>query len=286
MTRSGIFWTGILLSSVAYSGLALAADADMGRKPAVSGVNGKIEFEGGPYSLDTFGGGMEWNGGASLSVPLSDFLGMQADIAASNTVNGNTLAGGVLHLFTRDPDSYLFGAAGGAFWTNNANAQLIGPEIELYSGPISFQAYGGLMNASVAGVGSTKFFGIADVDFYATENLMLQAGVKDVMDFKTAHLGLEYQFSDTMPLSFTLDGKIGDNNYRSVDAGLKFYFGGTSKSLQRRHREDDPPNRIFDVFSGAGTAFTPPGTTVDPETACLAKGWNWSGSTCYDPEQG
>jgi hypothetical protein len=252
---------GMLVLGFGYAG-AFAADMDAGHKPAVSGLNGKLQFEGGPYAIDGFPGGMEWQGGASLSAPLGDFMGLQADIAASNTVNGDNLYGGVVHLFARNPDTYLFGAAGGSFWTTNANAQLIGPEFELYSGAFTLQGYGGLMHSTVAGVTSDKFFGIADVNYYATENLMFQLGAKDVMDFKTAHLGLEYQFDDSMPISFTLDGKIGDSNYRSVDAGIKFYFGGPGKSLQRRHREDDPPNRIFDVFSGAGNSFVPPAAVV------------------------
>ena len=253
-------------SSVLALGLSVgsvqAADVAAGRKPAVSEVNGKIEFQGGPYTIDDFGGGGEWQGGASLSVPLGDVLGVQADVAVSNTVNGNTLEGGMLHFFTRDPDAYLFGVTGGSFWTNNANAQLIGPEVELYAGQFSFQAYAGFMNANIAGANSGKLFGIGDISYYATDDLMFKLGVKDVMDFKTAHLGLEYMISDSMPVSFTLDGKIGDSNYRAVDVGLKFYFGGPDKSLIRRHREDDPPNRIFDVFNGAGNAFAPSGPQI------------------------
>ena len=162
---------GLVLATFVYGSFAQAADAVQGRKPAVSEINGKVEFEGGPYTIDTFGGGTEWSGGASLSVPLGDFLGLQADVAASNTVNGNTLEGGMLHLFTRNPESYLLGVTGGAFWTNNASSQMIGPEVELYSGPISFQGYAGFMNSNIAGVNSGKLFGIADVSFTPTLNM-------------------------------------------------------------------------------------------------------------------
>lgn len=239
-------------------GVVQAADTAAGRKPTVAEVNGKIEFQGGPYAIDNFGGGAEWQGGASLSVPLIDVLGIQADVAISNTVDGNTLEGGMLHFFTRDPDAYLLGVTGGSFWANNANAQLIGPEVELYAEQFSLQAYAGLMHANIAGVGSDKLFAVGDVSYYATDDLMFKLGGKDVMDFKTAHLGLEYQISDSMPFSFTLDGRIGDDNYRAVDVGLKFYFGGPEKSLIRRHREDDPPNRILELFQSSGGAFVPP----------------------------
>ncbi len=40
-------------------------------------------------------------------------------------------------------------------------------------------------------------------------------------------------------------------------AGLSLYFGGEDKSLIRRHREDDPRIRFFDIFNagvlGSGT---------------------------------
>lgn len=255
-----------------------AADLTSGPLPAVSGVNGKIEFQGGPYAIDGFNNGFEWNGGASLSLPLGDRFGLQADIAASNNITGGTLKGGALHLFTRDPSTYLLGVTGGAFWTDAANAQMIGPEVELYSGPFMLQAYGGYMNANIAGVNSGKFFGILDGTFYATENLGLTVGFKDIADFKTGHAGLEWQFADTSPISLTLDGKIGDSNYRAVDLGLKFYFGASDKSLQRRHREDDPPNRIFDVFNGSGGAFAPP-TAGTPPGECPV-GQVWNGEMC------
>ncbi len=248
---------GFIIGGVLGTAFAVAADVGEYQLPAVSTVNGKVQFEGGPYGIDGFDNTFEWKGGASLSVPLSDRFGMQADIAASNSLNGGSLEGGALHLFTRDPSSYLLGVTGGAFWTDDANVQIIGPEVEFYSGPFMLQAYGGYMNANIAGVNESKFFGIGDISLYATENLALTVGAKDIADFKTAHAGLEWQFSDTTPITFTLDGKIGDDNYRAVDAGLRIYFGAPDKSLMRRHREDDPPNRIFDVFSGAGNAFTP-----------------------------
>ena len=283
MMHSKTFAVGLLLSTVAYSGLAMAADVETGKKPAVSAVNGKIEFQGGWAGMSGLSNSADFLGGATLSAPIGDSFGIQADIAASNSFN-QTMMGGALHFFTRDPDAYLLGVTGGAFWTNNANAQIIGPEFELYSGPLMFQAYGGFMNMNVAGVNSGKMFAIGDISLYATDNFRLIIGAKDIADFKSAHAGLEYQFSETMPLSFTLDGKVGDNGFAAVDAGLRFYFGGGDKSLKRRHREDDPPNRIFDVFNGAGNAFIPPAGSkpLSPEDACIASGGFWNGSSCEE----
>ena len=69
--------------------------------------------------------------------------------------------------------------------------------------------------------------------------------------------------------------------FAAVDAGLRFYFGGSNKSLMRRHREDDPPNRIFDVFNGAGNAFVPPksgGPAVD-SFGCIIGVETWNSET-------
>jgi len=257
---AGAAIAGLFLSSSAFS-------ADVSSYlPAVSGINGKIEFQGGPYTSDTFGGGMEWRGGATLSIPLEDRFGIQADIAAANTLNAGTAEGGALHLFTRDPNSYLLGLTGAAYWTGIGNGQLIGPEVELYSGPVTFHAFAGYMNSSIAGVNTGTFFGIGNISYYANPNLALTVGAKDINNFKTAHAGLEWQFSDTAPVAFTLDGKIGDDNYRAVDAGIRIYFGAGGKSLQRRHREDDPSNAAADVFNGAGSAF---GDTGNTPTNCI-----------------
>jgi len=266
--------------SFAWIAVAMAADVGPSRLPAVSAINGKIEFQGGWDGMTGLANSADFLGGATLSMPVGDRFGIQADVAASN-VFGNTMGGGSLHFFTRDPDAYLLGVTGGAFWANNANAQLIGPEFELYSGPMMFQGYGGFMNMNVAGVNSGKLFAIADVSLYATDNFRLIVGAKDIADFKSAHAGLEYQFSEAMPVSLTLDGKIGDNNFAAVDAGIRIYFGGENKSLKRRHREDDPPNRIFDVFNGAGNAFVP-ANVPNPEAACLAQGqyYQWINGTC------
>ena len=45
-----------------------------------------------------------------------------------------------------------------------------------------------------------------------------------------------------------LDGRLGEDGYTSVMAGVSLYFGGEDKSLIRRHREDDPPIYGVDIF--------------------------------------
>ena len=68
---------------------------------------------------------------------------------------------------------------------------------------------------------------------------------------------------------FKLRGTIGEDGYAAATAGVSFYFGGddSTKSLIRRHREDDPRNRSLDIFgSGAASFGNNNGTpVVDPE---------------------
>jgi hypothetical protein len=234
-----------------------AADLSQEVARAVSAPNGKIEILGGWDGMTGQTNGLDFAGGASFSLPLGEQFGLQADVAAASMFGTGTY-GTTLHAFTRNPDSYLLGIVGGAAWTNQASIYYTGPEFEAYLGPVSLEAVGGYMNLNVAGVNSSKFFGIADAAFYATPDFRLVVGVKDIADFKSAHAGMEWQVSDESPISFTLDGMVGDNNFAAGNAGLKFYFGGTSKSLIDRHRKDDPRNRSLDIFGGAGTAFTPP----------------------------
>jgi hypothetical protein len=248
----------------AFFASAMAADFDAVRNAAVSAPNGKIEIYGGDAGLNGFNDSMLFRGGASFSVPVGDMFGIQADVAAANVFN-DTLYGGTLHAFTRDPSSHLFGFAGGAGWSSVANFQYFGPEAELYLGNITFQAYGGYFNLNKNGVNTNNPFAFCGFSLYATPDLMFKIGASSVANFNSAHAGMEWQISDTMPVSFTLDGRIGNSGFAQASAGLKFYFGGTQKSLIRRHREDDPPNRSLDIFNGAGNAFSKPAGEVPPD---------------------
>ncbi len=123
---------------------------------------------------------------------------------------------------------------------------------------------------------------IVDAAFYPTDDLELSIGASIIGDQEFARAGLEYQFADSMTVSF--GGKIGEDDYFNVTGGLSFYFGGGEKSLIRRHREDDPDNRILDFVgfkeaknkskannTGTGTNTQPPPTTSPPFTGTLAQ---------------
>jgi hypothetical protein len=254
--------SGILVASQ-FGGWAMAADIEAGPLPAVSAVNGKVEFGGGWADIEGLSSDEVFYGAASLSLPLGDTFGLQADFAAKNVFD-ETGVGGNLHLFTRDPNSHLLGVIAGAADIGPGTAYWAGGEAELYLDNISFELAAGYMNVDPSGLPSSdELFAIADVAFYATENFRLSVGASSIANFESAHFGAEYLF-DQMPVSLKLDGKFGEDNFASVTAGISFYFGGndSQKTLIRRHREDDPRNRVLDIFgSGASGGGAP---AVDP----------------------
>ena len=209
---------------------------------AVSDFNGKVEAIGGYSENDDESGDALISGLGSLSVPLGCDFGAQFDVGVIDELD-HTTYGGAVHLFTRDPDSYLLGVTGGYFDAGGTNIWAVGPEAELYFGQFSLEAWGGYLEADSESDG----FAIVDAALYATDDLRLSVGGSILGEQEFFRAGLEYQFAD--PMTFSLGAKIGEDDYVAVTGGLSFYFGGESKSLIRRHHEDDPRNRILD-FQG------------------------------------
>lgn len=277
------FKTSLMSASSAFA-LALinqipgAQAADVVPEPtcAVSGVNGKIEALGGYSENNDKGGDALVSGLGSLSVPLGCDFGFQGDVGIIDELDKTTY-GGAAHFFTRDPDSYLLGVTGGYFDAGGEDIWAVGPEAELYLGNVSLEAWGGYVDLDSHSDG----FIIADAAFYPTEDLRLSVGGTIIGNQEFVRAGGEYQFANA--LSFSLGTKFGEDDYFNVTGGLTFYFGGEDKSLIRRHREDDPRNRIIDLVgfkeaadknkasssngtstgSGSPTSTVPPPTTLD-----------------------
>ena len=232
-----------------------AADVGGGSTSAVSGPNGKIEFSGGFGEIDSFDDDAVFRGGAAFSIPLGELFGLQADIAAVDQFDDTTV-GGTLHLFMRDPSTYLLGVAGGAGFGDDANLFYVGPEAEFYMGNVSLELWGGYLNVDEDGSSSDdEMFGFADIAFYATDDFRIALGASSIANFESARLSVEWQMGEIgMPLSLNADLRAGEDDYLSGTVGFTFYFGGEDKSLIRRHREDDPRIRTLDLFRAAGNA--------------------------------
>lgn len=242
---TGVAFTGAVAVAT-FGGAAFAADVTA-PSCAVSALNGKIEAGGGFADAKDVNGDFAWEAGASLSFPLGCMFGFQADFGVSDRFD-DTQFGGIGHLFARDPESYLIGIAGGVVDGDDATLYAIGPEAELYLGNFSLEAWGGYVNIDANdGEGGDSGFIIADMAYYVTDDFRISLGGKIIDDYEGLRAGFEYQLGG-MPMSLTSNVEYGDDDQLTVLGGLKFYFGGEDKSLIRRHREDDPRNRTFDLF--------------------------------------
>jgi len=210
-------------------------------------------------------------------VPLGERFGAQGDLMAVLTGVGDLYLAGAGHLFTRDPSRYLLGVAAGVVVAPGAKLAAVGVEGELYMDRWSLEAWAGLAGVDYADplmADYTGVFGFGDIAYYPTDNLRFAVGGSYVLGDSALHLSTEYQFDNpAWPMSLTGDAKLHASGNYTVTVGLKGYFGGPSKSLIERHRQDDPRNRAVDLFNGSigVLSATASGPTIDdPEyAACM-----------------
>lgn len=265
------------------------AAAEAAGLPAVSGINGKLELDLGGISDPE---SAVFRGGASLSVPIGDAFGLQGDVGVVS-VEDDVTGGGALHAFTRDPSQYLFGVTAGAIFSDGAWLGVVGPEAELYLDRFSLEAWAGYAELEYDDAGlddDQGLFATADLAFYPTDDWRISLGGTSLFGETSLRLATEYQFAG-LPLSGTGEVRWHDDGALSGRIGLKGYFGGEAdKSLIERHRQDDPPNRVFDLFGAAGNLLnaTPPEEDEEPtpEEQCAIDGGSWVTDTDFNPENG
>jgi hypothetical protein len=263
MYRLSIFAAGFA-SLVVVTGQAKAADLDPGCTQAVSGFNGKLEGAGGFDEIDQEvlppilnagdlnSSNARYHGAGSLSFPIGCMLGIQLDVAGGQA-SGEEFIGFGGHAFMRDPESYLAGIY--TTYTDHGPNEVwrVGPEVELYMGNFSIEGWAGFENSDSNG---DQVFAHIDLAMYATDNLRVNVGFRRYLDLNLFSAGGEWQPDwDGLPISLFVEGQFGEQDYASVFGGIRFYFGGPDKSLIRRHREDDPANKLFNML--AITCATP-----------------------------
>lgn len=280
-------------ASVLASQVALAADFSLDQGvivdddatlPAVSGINGKWEFYPGLLS-----GAPMLRGAGSLSLPLGDRFGVQADVMGTFSTGGTAL-GGALHAFTRDPSSYLVGiTAGVVVAPGQSTLMALGAEGELYFDRVSLEGWAGVASLNYVDpmmVDLAGAFAIGDIAYYATDNLRVSLGGSYLLGDLSLHAATEYQFDGLgMPMSLAGDARLHASGDYTLTLGLKGYLGGDpDKSLIERHRQDDPPNRALSLFGAASSLmFASPGGTCSPS---FEGGGPFISQTCFpdDPE--
>lgn len=274
------------IAACAILALAAMSSATAQDAPAVSKLNGKAAIAG------TYGEQNNQDGeyGAlflgSLTAPLSQSFGFQADTVLG-TRDGNEIAGIGGHLFWRNPEKGLIGITGSYLNvdSNKARPDLsvtrIGGEGELYAGPVTIALTAGHQNGSNVRDG---LYGSATGYWYPGDDLRLSLGVANDPVLNTSALaGLEYQPRSTLPsgMTFFADATAGEDNYTTAQIGIRFYFGD-DKNLKLRNRADDPISNLpGDSMSSAIAASG--AETLTPEEECETRGraWFWGKGRCH-----
>ena len=283
------------------SSLPMIAAMTSGTKPAVDGVNGKLELSGGasqfysganpiisPFQLNN-ASQSSWSGGGqaigTITTPLGHSFGLQVDMGAG-ALRGDATGTASGHLFWRDPDKGLIGVYGqGNYWAlgRGSSSWKAAAELESFFGNITFrglfgaQGYGynyssnyGQNNLGIYSTNkslSDRFFNVALARYYVTDDFMIAVGQTYVNGRAAGLVRAEWlpaQFRGS-PIAPTLhvSSVIGPDNNSSVMSGLRIYFGNSDKSLIRRHREDDPP--AFDEAPAWWWAARASNSNCEPE---------------------
>jgi hypothetical protein len=247
-------------------------------KPAVDGVNGKLDVYGGagqgnsvsisgipglsPAQSQTVWKGI---GGATgtISVPLGHSFGAQLDMGAGAFGNSPLGAAGG-HLFWRDPDKGLIGAYGdGLLLGDNVGKGVwtAAGEFEAYLGKFTGRAILGVQGGSSYTAGLSPFevysYGgrsaftvpdyftdIVEAKFYPIDDLVISVGHiysfgRNAVTGEVEYLIPQFRGGNIAP-SVYVAGAYGWNNSSNIMAGIRVYLGNHDKTLIRRQREDDP----------------------------------------------
>lgn len=293
------FWCGAVALAAAmlclFGGTATAQQA-----PAVSAPNGKIEFDAGALNLP--GPTFMARAAGTVTVPIDEYFGLQADLSASTAPGFVTT--GALHLFARDPAKYLIGGTLGFIRSPGAIVLAAGPEAELYLDRWTLEAWGGIAAAYPSATATPSRVGpfvMANAGYYVTENWRLSIGASWLDSYGTLQVGSEYLVQDfALPVAVTTELRVGQDGAVRGMFGLRGYIGPKpDKPLILRHREDDPTDRSTALYAAAGgqtldgargtpttrSASSDSGTDEAPNAGGCPPGMvvGALGLGCYDP---
>lgn len=223
------------------------------RQPAVSEVNGKVDYAGG--NMNSSEG---HNFSASITLPVSHQFGFQADGLYSRISDLN-FYGGAGHLFWRDPGIGLLGLTGGYLYRDGfdrINTFQAGAEGQVYYKAFTFGFFAGVGSidyqyaAPFIDTHPTKFVGRVSADYYPLENLRLGASFTTAFREKMGRGEIEYQ-TPIPGVALTGEVAVGDHGYDDWLIGVRYYFGG-HKTLRERQRQDDPPGLMPQILQSLG----------------------------------
>ena len=203
-----------------------------------------MSVEGGSFDDESAGVAL-----GSFAMPLGHSFGLQAD-GAFGTIDDDILGGGGLHLFTRDPSSYLLGAYGSFHTWDSIDIWRIAGEAELYLGRFTLDGLAGYesidgptdFNDPTLTIDDDHFFAQTDLAYYITDDFKVYGGYRYLNETSFGAAGAEYLVRGyEVPVSLFARSDFGVDEYTSITGGLKVYLSGDpQKSLIDRHRRDDP----------------------------------------------
>lgn len=218
--------------------------------PAVSGLNGKIDYAGG-WMNSAAGHNFE----GSLTLPVTHSFGFQAD-ALYSRISNLDFYGGAGHFFWRDPSIGLFGLTGGYLYRDGVDTFQVGAEGEYYLHRFTFGLFAGLGQINYANpapfinTNPTRFIGRVSAGYYPIDNVLISASYTTAFNDNLAKGNFEYQ-TPINGLALTAEAACGDNGYNHLLFGIRYYFG-EEKSLRERQRHDDPPGLMSQILHGLG----------------------------------
>jgi hypothetical protein len=225
------------------------------QKPAVSDINAKLSFD-----VADFDAASAIFGTAAVTFPMTQRIGFALDGLAGD-YSANSLWGIGGNLFWRDPDQGLIGIIASQIQIGAATAKRNGLYAEYYMDQFSFIGDLGYQSADTAKDAVFSDFGIK---WYIMGNLAVGASCAYSSENLALVTRIEYMpAKDCLPgIAFFLNGSLGESSYTSIAGGVRYYFGSDDKTLQKRHREDDPENTvlnglIYGAQGGLGETIRP-----------------------------
>jgi hypothetical protein len=230
---------------------------------AVSGVNGKVATFLGNVENAEFKSNDTRLLQGSLTAPLSSRFGIQGD-ALTGELNDKNVSGLGVHVFWRDSDVGLLGLTHSNTRYDGNKLNQTSLEGEYYFSTFTVAGKVGKQNGDV----DDANFGSLNLSYYPNKNLALSLGTSRTDDQNQHQLDIEYQ-TRIKGLSVFANASQGDDDYEQLIGGLRYYFG-KQKSLQARHRQDDPPNRLFKVANNLAFATEKAKRLASEEAARIA----------------
>lgn len=211
--------------------------ARLSQAPAVEGLNFTAAVQGGEQ-----GGWSNHMFIGSMAVPVWQNFGIQADVGIGSFGSDYTSAAGGLHIFWRDPDTGMLGIYGDWGYVNPEHSGRVAIEASLYLDRVTVDVLAGVRFGQHV---YTRAFDEVDFGYYFTDNFKASLGHRFTSRGHVANVSFEYMPESAAGWSIYGEAEIGEDDYSSAYAGIRYSFGaGPNSSLIERDRRSAVRIRI------------------------------------------